>query len=329
MKWVLKEMQPGDMVRVPSGSFYHYAICVSDDSVVQFGDSIINPNADASKIEVYEASIDDFLKGRFAEVAEYDKKELKRKNSPVKIILHAKSCIGRKGYHILHNNCEHFANECVFGEHKSSQTDDFREGFSKSFPMIDIYVCSVDRFSSFDDLPKYAKAELKSLKVEKMKCQKRCVYGLLEYALKNTFSISYNKKSLSKTKRGKPVLKDGFVSFSHTDDLVCVAVSKYNVGVDLEELREHHALDPVKTKILYENEESATSFEEVLELWTKKEAIYKLDDSIEKYVPSQINVKNYETKSVKIEYKEKIFSLSVAADSVINVNFMMLDGKTV
>lgn len=328
MKWVLKEMQPGDMVRVPSGSFYHYAICVSENSVIQFGDSIVNPNVDASTVEVYEASIDDFLKGRFAEVAEYDKKEIKRKNSPARIILHAKSSIGRKGYHIIHNNCEHFANECVFGDHKSHQTDDYREGFSKSFPMIDVYVCSVSRFKDYDMLPKYAKAELKKLKVESAKEQKRAVYGLLAYALKSTFSLEFNPKQMSKNKQGKPLLKGYFVSFSHTNDLVSVAVSKNNVGIDIEELKKHSALDPLKTKILFDGE-NASSVEEVLCLWTKKEAIFKFDDGIDKYIPSNIDTSAYKTKASKVEYNEKVFSLSVAADNISNVNFMMLDGNII
>ena len=328
MKWVLKEMQPGDMVRVPSGSFYHYAICVSESSVIQFGDSIVNPNVDASKVEVYEASIDEFLKGRFAEVAEYDKKEMKKKNSPARIVLYAKSCIGRKGYHIIHNNCEHFANECVFGDHKSYQTDDFREGFSKSFPMIDVYICSVSRFKDFDMLPKYARTELKALKVESLREQKRCLYGLLAYALKNTFSIDYNPKQFSKNKQGKPLLKDYYVSFSHTNDLVCVAVSRHNVGADIEELKEHSALDPVKTRILFEGE-TADSLEDVLSLWTKKEAIYKLDDEIEKYIPSKIDTNAYKTRTATVEHDGKMFSLSIAADNVSNVNFMMLDGKII
>ena len=42
------------------------------------------------------------------------------------------------------------------------------------------------------------------------------------------------KKLKRLKKRGKPRLKDYFVSFSHTDELVCVAVSKVNIGVDIE-----------------------------------------------------------------------------------------------
>ena len=263
MKWVLKEMQPGDMVRVPSGSFYHYAICTGDDSIIQFGDSIVNPNVDPETVEVNEVGIDEFLKGRFAQVAEFDKKELKRKNSPAKIVLNAKMSIGKKGYHILYNNCEHFANECVFNDHKCSQTESFRENFGKTFPMIDVYVSDVSRYKNNNQLPKYAKHEIKKCKNESVIEQKKSVYGLLDYAVTSSFNKSLECKKLFKNKSGKPCHKNYFVSFSHTDELICVAVSKQNIGVDIEEIKEHKALDPLKSHIL-SSEEAASSSSKLL-----------------------------------------------------------------
>ena len=37
--------------------------------------------------------------------------------------------MGEGGYHILYNNCEHFANECVTGKHYSEQVEGVRELF--------------------------------------------------------------------------------------------------------------------------------------------------------------------------------------------------------
>ena len=37
MKWLLTEPRYGDMVRVKSGTVYHYGVYVSDDEVIQFG----------------------------------------------------------------------------------------------------------------------------------------------------------------------------------------------------------------------------------------------------------------------------------------------------
>jgi phosphopantetheinyl transferase len=328
MKWILKEIEPADMVRVPSGGLYHYGICVDENTIVQFGESVINPYADPKTVKVNATTIDDFLRGRFAEVAEYDKKELKRKNSPEKIISYAKSAVGRGGYHILHNNCEHFANECIFNDHKCTQTDDFRMTFGKSFPMIDVYIASVSRFSSFNDLPKYAKKELKATKNEALANQKRSAYGLLEYAVQNSFKQSLNLKSMFKDERGKPHMGEYCFSISHTNELVCVAVSRENVGVDIEELKFHPTLEKAKERILNENEhETVLSDEEALTLWTKKEAIYKFNDSIKSFIPKEIDTTKYQTKSQRIIFEDKEFLLSVSANSVINVNILTIDGK--
>ncbi|MBQ8163353.1 MAG: lecithin retinol acyltransferase family protein [Clostridia bacterium] len=328
MKWVLKEIEPADMVRVPSGNFYHYGICVDENNIIQFGESEVNPLADPANIEVNMTDINDFLRGRFAEVAEYDKKELKRKNPPEKIIEYAKSSIGKKGYHILYNNCEHFVNECVFNDHSCSQTDNFRENLSKNFPMVDVYVASVERFKNNKCLPKYAKTELKNVRNEAVADQKRAAYGLLEYAIKSSFGKALNLKSMSKDERGKPYMQDYCFSMSHTNELVCVAVSKSNIGVDLEKIKECSQPSRFQAHILAQNEQDKVyTNEELLSLWTKKESIYKFDDSIKSYIPKDIDTNLYQTKTVKISFKESEYYLSVTAVSVMNTNILPLDGK--
>lgn len=39
---------------------------------------------------------------------------------------------------------------------------------------------------------------------------------------------------LSKTEKGKPVLDYGFISVSHTKNIVCVAISEKEIGIDIE-----------------------------------------------------------------------------------------------
>lgn len=69
MKWELIEPKKGDIIRVKTGSIYHYGIYASDDEIIQFG---LNPVsrvgvADAD-ISVCSSCIDDFLVGGFLEV---------------------------------------------------------------------------------------------------------------------------------------------------------------------------------------------------------------------------------------------------------------------
>ena len=127
MKWTFNEAKPGAMVRVCLGEVYHYGIYVSDDEIIQFGPpptTIIRKDED---IEVCVTNIEDFLLGKFLEVAEYDRKEKKKARSNEEVIEIARGRIGEKGYSILYNNCEHFVNECVFGEHRCGFLEAARE----------------------------------------------------------------------------------------------------------------------------------------------------------------------------------------------------------
>ncbi len=134
MKWILGEPQGGDMIRVKSGTIYHYGIYVSDREVIQFGlDPAARPMVQDSDIEVLATDIDVFLANRFLEVAEFDRKEKKSNRTPDEVIATARARMGERGYHILYNNCEHFAFECVTGKHYSSQVDGVRDMFRGLF----------------------------------------------------------------------------------------------------------------------------------------------------------------------------------------------------
>ena len=73
------------------------------------------------------SKVEDFLNGGFLEVRIYTKKELKKKFSNDLIIERALSKIGEGDYNLLYNNCEHFANFCVFGIKESKQVDNIHE----------------------------------------------------------------------------------------------------------------------------------------------------------------------------------------------------------
>ena len=65
------------------------------------------------------------------EVRIFDRKERKIKNDDQKIVEIAISKLGEDGYDIVHNNCEHFANFCVFNKKESQQVDNIREEIRK------------------------------------------------------------------------------------------------------------------------------------------------------------------------------------------------------
>ena len=122
MKWVYRECQYGDVIRVKLGSVYHYGIFVSEDEVIAFG---LPPTAENLKnqqdIKVLATDIDVFSCGNPVEVVQLTLIEKRRRQSPDKTVSAARARIGEGGYNLIHNNCEHFVNEIVFGKKISEQ----------------------------------------------------------------------------------------------------------------------------------------------------------------------------------------------------------------
>ncbi len=128
MKWSPSQCKAGDMIRIQLGSFYHMGIFVSENEIIQFGlPPVPEYRTDLDKVEVVATDIDVFSCGKIVEVAQMSLKEKLRRFSPQKTIELARSRIGEKGYNIIHNNCEHFAYECVFGIKYCSQVESLRE----------------------------------------------------------------------------------------------------------------------------------------------------------------------------------------------------------
>jgi hypothetical protein len=121
MKFVSKKPSLGDQIKVNRGIYDHHGIYIGNDRVIQFGST--TGELDPAKAMVIETSLDDFLKGGELLVCEYTEDELKKRRSPKEIVEYAKAHLGDKGYDIVNNNCEHFSNECAFGEHKSFQVE--------------------------------------------------------------------------------------------------------------------------------------------------------------------------------------------------------------
>ena len=123
-EWKLVDLYPGAHIRVKISNFYHHGIYIGNGEVVQFGYPN-NISADPKDVKVVRSPIAEFVgTGNFIEVYVYSKSELKQKRKDEDIIKEALSHLGEGGYSILKNNCEHFANRCVFGNGSSSQIDD-------------------------------------------------------------------------------------------------------------------------------------------------------------------------------------------------------------
>ena len=130
MRWTEKMPASGDIIRTKVQFYHHYGIFVSEQEVIQFGlpDDPFRP---AEEIKVLTSDIQTFLRGGELEVGVPEGEERKSVRSPEQIVSLARQRLGEGGYDILHNNCEHFVNDCAFGTPTSSFLQGVREKLRK------------------------------------------------------------------------------------------------------------------------------------------------------------------------------------------------------
>lgn len=320
MNWSVRAPECGDMVRVKSGLIYHYGVFVSEEEIIQFGLApACRPAVRDCDVQVCASDVDAFIHGGFLEVGDPDQKELVKRRDSMQIVSTARSRLGEKGYSIIHNNCEHFAYECVFGEKYCSQTD-FVRGLFHAFPVLDVYVASIPQDTDLSALPQLyppiRQQEIDACGSEKVKREKYYVWKLLEYALDRTFGKKLKKLTFSKADNGKWSCGGCEFSLSHSHDAVAVAISRKDVGLDVE------LLAPTRKgtaeKILNDEEfaqylsaENKDDF--LLEKWTQKECIFKRSHE-QAYFPKKTDTLANKTLSRRITLENQTYVLSVASE---------------
>lgn len=327
MKWVYKEPALGDMIRVDMGGLYHFGIYVSDEEVIQFG---LPPRSrigvrDAD-VEVLAADIDAFLAGGFLEVCEFDKKEKKKNRTPSEIVEYARGKIGTKGYHILYNNCEHFANECVTGTAICRQAEDVRALF-RNMPIVDVYIAKIPENAPLGVLDcKLRMQDIEAVNNEKVKREKYFVWKLLTYALERSFGKRGTGVSFKKESYGGWSAGEFEISLSHSGSALAVAVSKAPVGIDIERIRvrssekfAEHILTPSELSE-FENVSEDKRDAYLIGKWTAKEAIFKSRKQ-ETFIPRNIDTstENVKTDSTFIDGEEFIWSVASATPERIRI----------
>ena len=318
MKWLMKEPSRGDMIRVESGTIYHFGIYVSDDEVIQFG---LAPSQRTSipdsEIEVISTDIDRFLCGGFLEVCEFDKKERKKHRSPSDVVAYAKSKLGMRGYNILYNNCEHFANECISGEHISKQAEDVR-AFFRNMPIADVYIAVLPDKDLGEPLAcSLRQKEIDGISNDRSKREKYYVWKLLEYGLWRSFGLKIADLTFTKDKSGRYFTDKAEFSLSHSKGALAVAVSRAPIGIDIEN-KNVKIQDGMAKRSMTQSEyalynslcdsDRQTCF---IKLWTAKEAIFKQAHK-DGFIPSDIDTAAIPYISYEKNVGGKPFILSVA-----------------
>lgn len=234
MKWVLREMKPGDLVRIPMGALYHYGVCTGENRVVEFGEPIIGNPLPREQIRVMAVDIPEFLHGEFAEIAEPDRKECRQRRPLDEIVANAENSIGRGGYDLLYNNCEHFAWECVFGRHFSQQVDSVRQSVEEKLPSIHVFIAQTAEYADSRSLPPCVRKELKKISDPRAAAERAAGCRLLKAAAERAYHMELDMKKCRRSANGKLIHKDLNFSVSHASGLTAVAVSHRPVDIDLE-----------------------------------------------------------------------------------------------
>ena len=302
MIWRACDAAAGDLVRIRIGSIYHYGVFVSEDEVIEFGEAPVSGlRRDDSAIRVIAVDADEFACGHIVEVAVLDKKERRERIPPKKTVERARSRLGEGGYNLLHNNCEHFATECVFGAARCEQEEEARRRWL-SRPILDVYVARVDDSAPVGSVAsKKRQKEIDSVKNPRVRREKYAVWKLLEFAAKESFRIPIDDVVFTKNRSGKWTADKFHFSLTHTDGFVAVAVSNAPVGVDAETLASFaektdaaklgRLCDYVCTEAEKSRVNSAADF---IDLWTKKESVFKLSGD-RSFIPSRIAVDDFIT----------------------------------
>ena len=306
------------MVRVAVGHIYHFGIYVSDNEVIQFG---LPPNmrlgVPDSEVCVLASDVAGFLAGGFIEVCEFDPVEKKKNRTPDEVVSYARSKIGMRGYNILYNNCEHFANDCISGTKICRQAEDLRTLF-RNMPIVDVYVTALpDSEPAGEFLCAERNKEIASVGSEKVRREKYFVWKLMLYALERSLGLHEKNTEFTKEEYGGWSVKGAHVSLSHSGGAIAVAVSRAPVGVDIEKIAPPKS-ESMAERIMNEAELSEYSSlpdgekeERLISIWTAKEAIFK-SKHIKSFIPNATDTKAEKHKTDIITVSGEKYAWSVA-----------------
>lgn len=182
-----------------------------------------------------------------------------------------------------------------------------------------VYLRKIEDYKDNDILPFFVANNLKTISNQNVINQKKASYGILYEAIKNAFNFEENFSSIKITGNGKPFSPDYYFSISHSGKLVAVAISNKNVGIDIEKIDNKRNFESLKKIVLHENE-NVSSLEELIKLWTKKEAKFKFDGN-KLFVPNKIDSTSFDSKTKLIKKDNCYFYISIVSSSK-NIKFL-------
>lgn len=112
-------LRAGDIISVDRGLYRHYGIYAGDNTVIHFA-PYSGAETSAENAVVHETTLEVFLRGGAPQIERGGWGGFSRR----KTVERARACIGKRGYNLVFNNCEHFARWCKTGSSRSIQVED-------------------------------------------------------------------------------------------------------------------------------------------------------------------------------------------------------------
>ena len=99
-------MQPGNHIKVWKGCYYHHGIYVGAGQVIHY-----------KSHGIILTTLEEFSQGRSVEIVHHKNQDFNR------TVERAYERLGEDLYNLFINNCESFANWCVYGKNESKQVN--------------------------------------------------------------------------------------------------------------------------------------------------------------------------------------------------------------
>jgi phosphopantetheine--protein transferase-like protein len=197
----------------------------------------------------------------------------------------------------------------------------------RSLPLADVYLAELPLDCDIGVLESRERMEeINSISNERVKREKYFVFKLLYYALERSFGLRGNKLELKKELYGGWSCGDIYLSLSHSDGALAVAVSRAPIGVDIERVKCPRKKDLARHIL---NEKELSEYESIpeenrekrlIELWTAKEAIFK-SKGLDRFLPTHTDTfsESFVTKSIELKGEYYIFSVATATPERVRV----------
>jgi hypothetical protein len=123
-----REPPIGAHMVTPRRGYTHHGIYVGRGRVVQYGGLSFG----LRRGPVEEVPLSQFAQGRTIWIRQQESSTLDRDE----VVRRARVRLGENRYHVLTNNCEHFCEWCVRGEHRSYQVDELAARYGRAWKRL-------------------------------------------------------------------------------------------------------------------------------------------------------------------------------------------------